>query len=688
MSCINNNKITSKINIIMHYYTIWIMTLFIFFVVNNNNNNNNQNCFVFVSSTNINKSSIIVPENNTLKIAIMSPRIKKSTGKPVGWSTTSLVATLLAIDVINNKTDKIFDDILPNTTIVYEFYDSLQDIETVAKIAPEFLDKAFKGKGSDIVLGAGTSGSSMVLHSILQHFNIPQVSPSATSGYLSVLQDYPYFSRIIPTDGILTDAMIQFATYTIGWESGAIICGSDAYSIYGGTSLNNAAKIHNLDIKAFQVFPSDTENMDPQVKYAVRTGARLFFYFGRSTDIITFLKSMYNSLLARGDIEEGFSIIYGDGISDALLANLKSNFLASNEQHIFDTMINGSYSTTFSIRGGNASKLFRQLYANEIKTNSNCYGKHITRTSCSNCLKHRMNPVSNSSIFHVENQLNTGTKICVAPSNSSGIGYYPQFSFDSVIMIAHAYDHIIKKKHKLKFTGTEFMNVVSDPSFSFNGATGKVKLDKNGDRIQEGLSIDIWSLKVSPNNNKNRYYVGTLDISGTSGTGKNFEFCTFSFTKDLHGDGNLCMPQFSFNTKLNIRPDPKDRTLSKINLGIITSTFKGIKPYSLDVTGNQRTLAILVAIDEMNNKSNPLRKLYFNSTPPIVYKWENSRRSSSYAAVAGSNYLGSSFPGEGTDVVIGAFSSGPSMSLQTIVSSIIIFPKYLTTQMASNTSFL
>ena len=77
------------------------MTLFIFFVVNNN---------VFVSSTNVNnKSNFNVPKSNTLKIAIMSPRIKKSNGKPVGWSTTSLVATLLAIDVINNKTDKLYE---------------------------------------------------------------------------------------------------------------------------------------------------------------------------------------------------------------------------------------------------------------------------------------------------------------------------------------------------------------------------------------------------------------------------------------------------------------------------------------------------------------------------------------------------------------------------------------------------
>jgi len=629
-----------------------------------------NNRLVFVSSTNSDDSNnnvsnaTIIPENHTLKIAIISPRIQKISRRPVTWSTTSLVAALLGIDVINNKTDNLFDDILPNTTIVYEFYDSLQDTETTVKLASTILDTAFKGKGADVVLGAGTSGSSMALQSILKFFNIPQVSSSATSGYLSILQDYPFFSRLVPTDGLLTNAMIQFAKYIIGWKSGAIICGNDAYSIYGGTTLNKAANSHDFHITAFEVFQSDTENMHNQVNNAVRTGARLFFFFGRASDIKTFFVALYNSLVARGDIADGFSVIYADSMSAILVDTLKKEFVKTDTQYIFDTIINGSYSVTFSIRGGNTSKIFRQMYEKEIESNGNCFEQNITG-KCSYCLKHRIDPRTNSPIFHIDNYLkNVATKRCIAPNNRSDPGYYPQFSFDSIIMIAHAYDYIIKKKHKTTFNGEDFMNVVSNPSFKFHGATGKVMLDKNGDRIQEGIAMDIWSLRSINSDNNNRYLVGNLDISGAQQT---FNFCTFSGTVKLHGNGNLCMPKFIFNTKTGIRPDPKHRTLLNINLAIITSTFRANIPYALDATGNQRTLAMLVAIEEINNKSNPFRQKYFNSTPPIIYKWKNSRRSSSHAAVAGSAFLGSTFIGEGTDAVIGALSSGPTMALQTIM---------------------
>ena len=57
---------------------------------------------------------------------------------------------------------------------------------------------------------------------------------------------------------------------------------------------------------------------------------------------------MYTSLLSSGDIDQGFSIIYGDVFSNLQLASLKELF--KEEPHIFDTMINGTFSVTFSIR--------------------------------------------------------------------------------------------------------------------------------------------------------------------------------------------------------------------------------------------------------------------------------------------------------------------------------------------------
>jgi ABC-type branched-subunit amino acid transport system substrate-binding protein len=133
-------------------------------------------------------AGVKIPENHTLKIAIVTPFINKNTQKVPHWSAAGMIASILAIEAINNKTDNIFDDLLPNTTIVYEMFDSKQDPVTTAILAPKLL-QAFNGEGADIVLGSGTSGVSIALHSILKHFDIPQVSPSATSGYLSVTKD-------------------------------------------------------------------------------------------------------------------------------------------------------------------------------------------------------------------------------------------------------------------------------------------------------------------------------------------------------------------------------------------------------------------------------------------------------------------------------------------------------------------
>ena len=78
----------------------------------------------FVSSTNVNNTGgVKIPENHTFKIAIVAPLMSKATQTVPTWSTSGLVATLLAIDAINNKTDNIFDNILPNTTIVYEIFE-------------------------------------------------------------------------------------------------------------------------------------------------------------------------------------------------------------------------------------------------------------------------------------------------------------------------------------------------------------------------------------------------------------------------------------------------------------------------------------------------------------------------------------------------------------------------------------
>ena len=114
-----------------------------------------------------------------INIAIVTPRQSKANGETLLlYGNQGLVSALLAIETVNNKSDGYFDNILPNTTLRYEFYDSKEDIQTVADLANTIRKNAFGGRGPDIILGAGTSACTMALHSILKHFEILQVSPA------------------------------------------------------------------------------------------------------------------------------------------------------------------------------------------------------------------------------------------------------------------------------------------------------------------------------------------------------------------------------------------------------------------------------------------------------------------------------------------------------------------------------
>ena len=135
-----------------------------------------------------------------LRIALVFPKLDQLTKQVIGNQNQGLLAALIAIDAVNNKSDGVLDDLLPNVTLVYELYDNKKSAALTSKIAflmdasvsgdtCETEQLAFYGKGAHIVLGTGTSGNSMAMQSVLKYFNaqqgIPQVSGSATSGYLS-----------------------------------------------------------------------------------------------------------------------------------------------------------------------------------------------------------------------------------------------------------------------------------------------------------------------------------------------------------------------------------------------------------------------------------------------------------------------------------------------------------------------
>ena len=150
----------------------------------------------------------------------------------------------LAIDIINNKTDGFFDDLLPNTSIVYEYYDTEKSVETASQLAFDAVSNAFNGEGADIVLGTGSSDTSVTLASILNIYKLPMISPSSR---YETLTSYNNFMRTIPANSLLAKGISALAK-AIGWGAACIIHGSDEYSKAGASSIINALYADELDL--------------------------------------------------------------------------------------------------------------------------------------------------------------------------------------------------------------------------------------------------------------------------------------------------------------------------------------------------------------------------------------------------------------------------------------------------------
>ena len=87
----------------------------------------------------------------------------------------------MAIEEINNKSDGVADDLLPNVQLLLAFRDSKCD-PTFGNIgAFELLHHSFDGAGVHALVGAGCSSASIPAAKQARLTATPQVSPSATS---------------------------------------------------------------------------------------------------------------------------------------------------------------------------------------------------------------------------------------------------------------------------------------------------------------------------------------------------------------------------------------------------------------------------------------------------------------------------------------------------------------------------
>lgn len=116
-------------------------------------------------------------------------------------------AMLDAIDQVNSR-----DDILQNIILAAEIYDTCRSQTIASSHTKEFIKMTLQ-PDPDVqlagIVGASVSDVSAKVASILQVFEIPQISFKSTSVLLSDRDIYSYFLRTVPPDSFQAAAMVD-----------------------------------------------------------------------------------------------------------------------------------------------------------------------------------------------------------------------------------------------------------------------------------------------------------------------------------------------------------------------------------------------------------------------------------------------------------------------------------------------
>uniref|UniRef100_A0A3B3QVQ4 Olfactory receptor C family, k2 n=1 Tax=Paramormyrops kingsleyae TaxID=1676925 RepID=A0A3B3QVQ4_9TELE len=167
-------------------------------------------------------------------------------------------AMAFAIEEINNCSD-----LLPGIMLGYQIHDSCSSVSVATRAAfqlangrdPYFSPGAPCSSSATITAVVGESGStpSIAMSRVLGPFGIPQVGHYATCACLSDKQQYPTFSRTIPSDYFQAAALAQLVKH-YGWMwIGAVRSDSD-YGNSGMAAFLKAARAEGICVEYSEAF--------------------------------------------------------------------------------------------------------------------------------------------------------------------------------------------------------------------------------------------------------------------------------------------------------------------------------------------------------------------------------------------------------------------------------------------------
>ncbi|KAL1499130.1 hypothetical protein AB1Y20_013641 [Prymnesium parvum] len=130
-------------------------------------------------------------------------------------SAAPLAAVALALRQLNNKSDGVYDWLLPRTTLRLAYHPDACDASEALPAALHLTALAFAGQGVSAIIGASCGAATAVAAQVGAVARVPVVAPSAASASLGSSE---YLLRVAPSDSAIAHAAVDLLSHLFNYS--------------------------------------------------------------------------------------------------------------------------------------------------------------------------------------------------------------------------------------------------------------------------------------------------------------------------------------------------------------------------------------------------------------------------------------------------------------------------------------
>eukprot|EP01084_Bolivina_argentea_P258488 435790_1 len=428
----------------------------------------------------------VITENISINIFAISNLMNGS-----GDGIAMYGAEWIAAQEINNNTD-----LLPNVEFSLHRFDSENNPQRalIHAIAITEFESA-NVYNFPIILGCPWSSLSESAATVLNAYNMGLISSSATSVSLSNTKKYPYFYRTIPSDSLQAQGLILLCN-EFGWTTIGVVYVNDAYGLNLALGIQNLGTLHNIDVTSIAI----SYEYDETYNHAAKQIKDLQIY------IVILILHSTNNLFKEFAIEN----------------ILKYPWFYLGTDAWFDQSVIKSWNVTDETRGLIGTVPFTP------HSDMNVDGFNEKIRGLVNISIHKWKHILSLWTYYYDNG---HQKDLFIPFNRAVKTNFMLYGYDAMFTIALVLQKLIDLKYNFielynnnTYKLIKLLNDIIINDIDFNGATGHVTFDKNGDRI-DGLYAFANILQDGTINNFGYFYedmngdiiINDIDFNGATG---------------------------------------------------------------------------------------------------------------------------------------------------------------------------